>query len=277
MFNSFRCRYSMIIVVFSMFFLTFLTGCRVAVKPPEPKPATTTTTSVPSDTSTNTSQSVSPSTPPAATGSSNTDLNGENVVSNPGTTSATDTGNSTTTSPTNTDNSTTAGPTGLKYGIEAVDGSSKWTQSQKDEANRILGTLPDSFRSCTKTITRESDNAQPGALGWSDTRGNVWLADCSCDGRSFQGPFVHEMTHNFQGSHPDVMAAWKTQFWASGSPNPSSVSSYGNSSPAEDMAESVRNYWQVCPQLKQKDPARYEFIKKNIMNGVEYNEYHVDN
>ncbi|MFZ2960232.1 MAG: hypothetical protein WA705_25400 [Candidatus Ozemobacteraceae bacterium] len=166
--------------------------------------------------------------------------------------------------------------TGLKYGVQAMDGSAKWTQAQKNEANRILETLPECFRSCTTQVIRETDRARPGALGWSDMKGSVWLADCSCTGRSFQGPFIHEMTHGFQGTHPDILKAWKSQFWATGRPDPTSVSSYGNSVDYEDMAESVREYWQAGREMKSTHPDRYEFIRKYVMNGVEFAD-HYDN
>ena len=165
--------------------------------------------------------------------------------------------------------------TGLIGIHKAVDGSSKWTQAQKDDANKILKTLPVQFRNCTKRIVREG-NIIPGALGWSDMRGNVFLPDCSCDGRSFQGPIVHEMTHNFIGVNPTVIANWKSQFWASGQPNPPSVSGYGNTNCDEDLCESVRTYWQIGPQMKQTQPDRYAFIKKYVMQGIDF-DYHVDN
>jgi len=197
---------------------------------------------------------------------------------NTGTKTSTGTGTGTgsgTGTGTGTGTDTGVGPSGLKYGIEAVNGSSQWTQAQKDEANKILDTLPDGFRSCTKRIIRESDAAHPGALGWCDMRGNVYLADCSSRGRSFQGPFVHEMTHNFQAAHPEVLENWKATFWPGGQPKTPSTSAYGNSSAMEDMAESVRSYWQIGPELKRRDPARYEFIKTHIMSGKEFG-YHLD-
>jgi hypothetical protein len=133
-----------------------------------------------------------------------------------------------------------------------------------------------SFRNCTTKFIRENDAKMPGALGWCDMRGNVYLADCSCTGRSFKGPFVHEMTHNFQAGNPAVVNAWNTQFWSTGTAVPSSVSGYGNSNAAEDMSESVRTYWQIGPQMKTTHPDRYKFIKDNIMGGIEFG-YHVDN
>ena len=72
------------------------------------------------------------------------------------------------------------------------------------------------------------------------------------------------------------MNAWTAQFWpgfvegGSSVPKTLSVSSYGNSHPREDMAESAREYFEHGASMKQKDPERYAFIKDKVMGGKEY-------
>jgi hypothetical protein len=82
------------------------------------------------------------------------------------------------------------------------------------------------------------------------------------------------MTHTFQNTYPQVYNAWKSTFDHRTSPTP-----YGATQPAEDMAESVRVYWTggtikngkfVSNAGVTMDLERYEFIKNNIMKGVEY-------
>jgi len=224
--------------------------------------ATNTSTSTSTNTGTNTGTATGTGTGTATSTSTST-----NTATNTGTSTGTGTG---------TGADMQVNSTGLIGNHQAINGSSSWTQAQKDEANAILRTLPMGFRNCTTKFVRENDNTVPGALGWCDLRGGVYLADCSVTGRSFKGPFIHEMAHNFSAKNPAVTNAWKQQFWTSGQVNPPSTSSYGNVSPEEDISESVRTYWQIGPQMKTTHPDRYEFIKKNIMEGIEFG-YNVDN
>jgi hypothetical protein len=48
------------------------------------------------------------------------------------------------------------------------------------------------------------------------------------------------------------------------------VSGYGSTSPAEDFAESVAAYRYNPQHLRTRSPAKYEFIKHSVFNGVEY-------
>lgn len=159
-----------------------------------------------------------------------------------------------------------------KYKITAVDGTAQWTERQLEEANKVLATLPASFRTCTKEIKRMvSYNGNSNVLGWVQMGiPTVHITNSACKEGTFQGTIVHEMTHTFQAKYPDVTNAWINQFWPNGRLKSSSVSMYGNTQPVEDMAESVRAYWQSGDQMKRQYPDRYEFIKEKIMKGVEY-------
>ena len=183
----------------------------------------------------------------------------------------------TTTPPTGTTDGT--GIAGLKaemagkYGIKAVDGDgATWSQRQLEEANKVLSTLPKGFSGCTKSIQRDAVFKSPNVLGYVQMGiPTVHLMNSCCSMGSFQGTLVHEMTHTFQANHPDITRAWQQQFWANGrSPSPPSVSGYGNTQPVEDMAESVRQYWQAGSHMKQTNPQRYEFVKKYVMEGKEF-------
>ncbi len=160
-----------------------------------------------------------------------------------------------------------------KYGIKAVDGDGAvWSQRQLEEANKVLSTLPEEFRKCTKNIQRDAMFHSPNVLGYVQMGiPTVHLLNSCCQMGTFQGTLVHEMTHTFQAYHPDITRMWQQTFWANGrSPSPPSVSGYGNTQPVEDMAESVRQYWQAGSYMKQTNPQRYEFVKKYIMGGKEF-------
>lgn len=159
-----------------------------------------------------------------------------------------------------------------KYGITAADGDGAvWSQRQLEEANKVLATLPESFRSNTKSIQRDAAFMSPGVLGYVRMGiPTVHMLNSSCYDRTFQGTLVHEMTHTFQANNMHLVNAWKSQFWARGLPNPPSVSGYGNTQAVEDFAESVRTYWQSGAAMKKSQPDRYEFIRKHVMGGTEY-------
>ncbi|RCK80202.1 MAG: hypothetical protein OZSIB_3384 [Candidatus Ozemobacter sibiricus] len=162
-----------------------------------------------------------------------------------------------------------------RFGITPVDGDgASWSQRQLEEANKVLATLPAGFRSCTTKIQRDRMFQSPNVLGYVRMGvPTVHLMDSACKQGTFQGTLVHEMTHCFQAKHPEITQLWKKTFWPMGGllgPWPPSVSSYGNSSYLEDMAESVRAYWQDGPAMKARQPKRYEFIKTYVMSGREF-------
>jgi hypothetical protein len=170
-----------------------------------------------------------------------------------------------------------------KYGTQLVDGDSAWSKGQLGAADEVFARLPGFFRSTTKDIKRERMFRNPytgqvsqGVLGYvrSDIPNRVHMMDLAATAGNlamaksqFQGTLVHEMTHTFQNMHPDITQAWNRQFWSSGRPNPPSVSGYGNTQMVEDMAESVRTYFQAGARMKSVQPARYEFIRKYVMQG----------
>ncbi|MBI3039791.1 hypothetical protein HYY75_12230 [bacterium] len=162
-----------------------------------------------------------------------------------------------------------------KFGITASDGDgAEWSQRQLEEANKVLATLPESFRSSTKTIQRDAIYRSPGVLGYVRMGiPTVHLLNSSTRQGTFQGTLVHEMTHTWQAEHMNVTNQWERTFWPQGKfggARPPSVSQYGNSQPLEDMAESVRQYWQAGSQMRRTHPDRYEFIKKYVMQGKEF-------
>ncbi len=159
------------------------------------------------------------------------------------------------------------------YGIspKSGQGGTSWTLRQLQEAMKVLKSLPAAFRSCTKSIARDSGSNMPGVLGYVQMGiPMVHLLSACCSMGSFQGTLVHEMTHTFQASHPEVYRAFYNQFWPGGRQASSSVSRYGNTQPVEDMAEAVRAYYQSGPSMKSSNPARYEFVKNNVFGGTEF-------
>ncbi|MBF0544252.1 MAG: hypothetical protein HQM08_07460 [Candidatus Riflebacteria bacterium] len=161
-----------------------------------------------------------------------------------------------------------------KYGINALDGDgSKWTEAQLTIADKVFASLPNAFVKCTKTVQRDAVFMSPNVLGYVKMGiPTVHLLNSSVS-YDFQGTLVHEMTHCFQASNSQIATAWQNKFWPSGQmagPKPPSVSSYGNTQPLEDMAESVRVYWNSGATMKAQQPDRYNFIKNNVMSGREF-------
>ena len=135
---------------------------------------------------------------------------------------------------------------------------------------QIIGTLPDAFRRCTGQLflTSSITDDEGPCLGLYDPEtSKLYLTTNDPD---FAGTTVHEMTHAFQNKHPDIERRWGDQFWNGNSPKSSSISDYGNTNVAEDMAESVREYWQRGAAMKSSHPDRYEFVKQFVMGGKEY-------
>lgn len=211
----------------------------------------------------------------------------------PGSNTGTGTNTGTSTSPstgTGTGTSTSTGASsgdiaGLKaemkakYGISANAGygGADWSKRQLEEANKVLATLPANYRNCTKNIQRDAGGLQGmpnGVLGWVQPGiPTVHMLNASCYEGTFQGTLVHEMAHCFQAENPGVQRAFEQNFWPRGrygGPVSSSVSSYGNTQPVEDFSESCRQYWQAGSYIRQTNPARYEFIKKNVFGGKEF-------
>ncbi len=207
------------------------------------------------------------------TGTSGT--TGTTGTAKPPATTPTTTTTTPTTQPTTTGTSSVAGLKAemkAKYGITATDGNGAvWSQRQLEEANKVLATLPASFRSNTKSIQRDASYMSASVLGYVRMGiPTVHIMNSACYDKTFQGTLVHEMTHTFQANNMHITNAWQSQFWSSGRPNPPSVSSYGNTQSVEDFAESVRVYWQSGAAMKKSQPARYEFIRKHVMGGTEY-------
>jgi hypothetical protein len=206
------------------------------------------------------------------------------IIRKPGSTT-TPTPPPTTTSPPPTTTPTPTVPSGgvstqkafmrQQFGITAKDGDGAvWSEAQLKAANAVLAKLPPHFRSFTKTITRDRMYRNANVLGYVRMGiPEVHLTNSACKEGTFQGTLVHEMVHTFQAENPTITRSWEKTFWPLGKfvgPIPRSVSSYGNTQPLEDMAESVRMYYQSGARMKQEQPKRYEFIKTHVMSGREF-------
>ncbi len=170
------------------------------------------------------------------------------------------------------------------YGITIANGQAKdlgqgdrvtagaWDENELATLEQVLKSLPASFRANCPKIENNGQilSSQVGsALGLADPQTHqVWISDNQ--GGELAGTIVHEMTHSFQFKNPNVETQWANTFWANERPKTSSVSDYGNTNVAEDMAESVRVYYVNGASMKQSDPDRYEFVKTQIMGGVEF-------
>lgn len=162
-----------------------------------------------------------------------------------------------------------------KFGISASDGDgAAWNDPQLDRAYKVLAKLPAGFRKFTKTIVRDKFYRSASVLGYVRLGiPTVHLLNSCCKENTFQGTLVHEMTHCFQASNAKINALWNSTFWPKGrsaGPKSSSVSSYGNTQPIEDFAESVRVYFQSGSAMKSRYPDRYDFIKRYVMSGREF-------
>lgn len=156
-----------------------------------------------------------------------------------------------------------------QFGISMLNSSAAWTADQAAAAYKVLASLPQGFRSCTKYIKRVGGNG--GILGY------VYLGDptvhlCSSAVRpgTFQGTLVHEMVHCYQARNNNVLQAFRSKFWPGNRMSGRSVSSYGCTQSIEDMAECGRAYWAKGALMKRYYPARYEFMKQNVFSGQEF-------
>ncbi|NLI77288.1 MAG: hypothetical protein GX442_12700 [Candidatus Riflebacteria bacterium] len=175
------------------------------------------------------------------------------------------------------------------YGIDPQNGNAgsfsdgmsmtagTWSDKDLNDMKACLAKLPACFRD-----TFKGPLIKNGKITSSDSEGEIYgfydyenktlhvSQFCNTDEGSIVPTLVHELTHAFQDKNPGVEKEWTTQFWNGNSPKTSSVSDYGNTNAAEDMAESVREYYQNGASLKASDPTRYEFVKTKIMGGKEF-------
>lgn len=170
------------------------------------------------------------------------------------------------------------------YGIEVKDGvtadigwgfkttAGSWDVPKLTIMRDTLAKLPPHFVKCTTLVYSNQSIVGPnsGCYGiYNHLDGTMWMSDSAMRDGRFAGTLVHEMTHAFQRSNPQIMQEWTKLFWNGNKPRTPSPTEYGDTKPVEDMAESVRLYFEDPAALK-LDKARYEFIKKFIMRGVEF-------
>ncbi len=156
-----------------------------------------------------------------------------------------------------------------KFGISPRNGSARWNESQLRSAFRVLSSLPEAFRKCTKYIQR--DGGQGGILGWV-MLGNptVHIESAAVSPGTFQGTLVHEMVHCFQAENNNILRMFQRTFWPNGRMSGRSVSRYGCTQMIEDMAECGRAYWAKGALMKKYYPGRYEFMRRYVFKGVEF-------
>jgi hypothetical protein len=197
------------------------------------------------------------------------------------------------------------------YGLAAVDGNggAVWTKNQLIACNETFASLPAFFRSCTDEIIR--DGTPPAGapenglayvivpqrkihmLNGSVTATDIMLSNLKIQlGHEpsqeeilvalkfrFQRTMVHEMTHCFQNTHSDINDEWTAKFWPGGKITGTCPTTYGQTLPEEDMAESVATYWAggvirgeyfYSNNGDRMDLDRYNFIKTNVMAGKDY-------
>ncbi|MBU1105753.1 MAG: hypothetical protein KKB51_03710 [Candidatus Riflebacteria bacterium] len=167
-----------------------------------------------------------------------------------------------------------------KYGITLVNGSNftsnwetaapgAWTSQQATAFAALMAKIPANFRVCTNAVAMQlnlkdkADGHEFAGLGGDPillssnalgTNGYITLEELT----------VHEMTHQFQEKHPDVENLWTSKFWPNGQQTRASITDYGNTNAAEDMAECTAIFFMNPELLRQQDPERYEFVKNNI-------------
>ncbi|EKD83523.1 MAG: hypothetical protein ACD_39C00620G0006, partial [uncultured bacterium] len=97
--------------------------------------------------------------------------------------------------------------------------------------------------------------------------------------KGFQKTLVHEMGHCFHISNPSKFTSWKSKFWPNGVIKGDSVSTYGETLPEEDFAETCAYYFLggkivgdyfLASNGGKIDIERYNFIKDNVMGGKEF-------
>jgi hypothetical protein len=164
-----------------------------------------------------------------------------------------------------------------KFNITVETGTAQWSLSQLQQTYQTLSKLPPSFIAQTNMLRRISTTNLGASVGGyvSSNAPRVYITDHGT--RTMTFVLVHEMAHCFHFAKPAIFNQWQSQFWGgrngysgTGTQVSRSVSSYGNSNSMEDFAESVRAYYMSGPSMKRSHPDRYEFIKNNVMAGVEY-------
>ncbi len=164
-----------------------------------------------------------------------------------------------------------------KFNITIENGTSQWSLSQLQQAYQTLSKLPPSFISETNMIQRISTTNLGSNVGGyvSSDAPRVYVTDHGVNSMTFV--LVHEMAHCFHFAKRGIFSQWESLFWSGRSGYSGratqlspSVSAYGNANSMEDFAESVRVYFMDGPSMKRTHPDRYEFIKNNVMGGVEY-------
>lgn len=159
-----------------------------------------------------------------------------------------------------------------KYNIDCADGDrATWSINQIRAAEEAFAELPPFFRDATQKVLRDGPApsfAPPSVLGYVIVPQRiVHMMDLSTKmtqglynsltaaygraptqeeqmhalKRNFQGTLVHEMTHTFQNTYPQIYDQWRRTFNHQTSPT-----GYGKTQPAEDMAESVRVYFFIA-------------------------------
>jgi len=169
------------------------------------------------------------------------------------------------------------------FGVDLVGGDEtaadpaqrSWTQMMVFDVYRTLYSLTNQFRVYMTRILREPiglNNPNVAGYVWSNRPHEVTMCDAAAKYGVFREVLVHEMAHSFTFNNMNVYTAWVQNFWTPDgkSLKTPSVTAYGCTNPHEDIAESVKVFWQSGDALKQKDPARYEFVKKYFFNGREY-------
>lgn len=277
--------------------------------------ATSTRTSTATATTTSTATATSTSTSTATATQTSTRTSTATATST-STSTATATATSTSTS-TATSTGTAESKDALraavkaKYNIDLTDGSgATWSENQLKAADEAFGELPSFFRKCTDLVYRDGPpyasfipssaaayvivpqrkihmlnlsvsmtqsayNSMVAAYGRAPTQAEqmAYLK------HNFKRTLVHEMTHCFQNTYPQVYQTWASKFWPGGRLAGSCPTGYGRTQPAEDMAESVATYYTggtirngmfISRSGAQMDLERYNFIKKYIMDGKEY-------
>lgn len=160
-----------------------------------------------------------------------------------------------------------------KFGITMQGG---WNQTQLRAVYKSLTALPEGFRKYNRSMSKEGWRGGLLGMGQVGGQGRIWIyggAFNSYAGTGI-GTIVHEIGHNFQGYNGAVMSKWSSTVrrgnYGGVGATRGSVSSYGNTNAGEDFCESIRFYFCHPAQMKQSHPARYKFIKENVMSNVEF-------
>ncbi|MEZ7890208.1 MAG: SH3 domain-containing protein [Candidatus Wallbacteria bacterium] len=171
----------------------------------------------------------------------------------------------------------------------------KWTVEILKNVYELFTKVPKAFYAQLKQIKMVSEatankvcGMAAGGYVMSNDPSTIYLST-ACIG-DVQGTLVHEMTHSYHFANPSIIEKFQKQFWSSGrngysgsyeKPVSASVTKYGNTNPMEDLAESVRAYYQGQNNWRDYETnnrvqatdaakARFEFIKNNIMSGQEF-------